>query len=108
LACSIFDYIVDDFDMVKNLNECTPLVKLIVEWCMDDNNINMLYKNNGVERYPDFKLYKMISRYVHKHTPDAQLERSEFNKYIVTNKHINKNEIIINIDILPCYSNLAE
>ena len=103
LACSIFDYVVDDFDMTKNLNECSPLVKLIVEWCIDDNGINVLYKNNGVERYPDFKLYKMIARYVHKHTPHAQLERKEFNKYLVTNKNIPKNELIVNIDDLPIY-----
>jgi hypothetical protein len=108
LACSIFDYVVDDFDMIKNItssqNTCSPLVKLIVEWCIDDNGINMLYKNNGIERYPDFKLYKMIARYVHKHTPHSQLERKEFNKYLVTNKTIPKNEFIINIDDLPVYT----
>lgn len=103
LACSIFDYVVDDFDITKNLNECSPLVKLIIEWCIDDNGINMLYKNNGIERYPDFKLYKMIARYVHKHTPQSQLERKEFSKYLVTNKNITKNEININIDDLPSY-----
>lgn len=106
LACSIFDYIVDDFDMIKNLNECSPIVKLIVEWCIDDNGINVLYKNNGVERYPDFKLYKMIARYVHNHTPQAQLERKEFSKYILSNKNnlkISQSEININIDELPSY-----
>ena len=103
LGCSIFDYVVDNFDTIKNLNECSPLVKLIVEWCIDDNGINVLYKNNGVERYPDFKLYKMISRCVHNHTPQAQLERKEFSKFLVLNKNIVKNEIIINIDELPCY-----
>ena len=103
LACSIFDYIVDDFDMIKNINECSSLVKLIVEWCIDDNGINVLYKNNGVERYPDFKLYKMIARYVHKHTPISQLERKEFSKFIIPNKSIPKTEQIINIDDLPCY-----
>ena len=104
LACSIFDYVIDDFDMVKNINDCSPLVKLIVEWCIDDNGINVLYKNNGVERYPDFKLYKMIARYVHKHTPVAQLERKEFSKFIITNKNIPKTEQITNIDELPSYS----
>ena len=108
LACSIFDYVVDDFDMIKNIssaqNVCSPLVKLIVDWCIDDNGINVLYKNNGAERYPDFKLYKMIARYVHKHTPQAQLERGEFNKYVVSHKSISKNEIIINIDELPVYT----
>ena len=103
LACSIFDYVVDDFEIVKNLNECSPLIKIIVEWCIDDNGINVLYKNNGVERYPDFKLYKMIARYVHKHTPLNQLERPEFSKFLVSNKNIGKNEIIINIDELPSY-----
>jgi len=103
LACSIFDYVIDDFSIIKNLNECSPLIKLIVEWCIDDNGINVLYKNNGVERYPDFKLYKMIARYVHNHTPQAQLERNEFKKFLVLSKNIVKNEIIINIDELPIY-----
>jgi hypothetical protein len=103
LACSIFDYVVDDFDMIKNINECSPLVKLIVEWCIDDNGINVLYKNNGIERYPDFKLYKMIARCVHNHTPIAQLERSEFNKFCILQKNIPKSEQVINIDALPSY-----
>ena len=103
LACSIFDYVVDDFDMIKNINECSSLVKLIVEWCIDDNGINVLYKNNGIERYPDFKLYKMIARCVHNHTPIAQLERSEFNKFSILHKNIPKSEQVINIDILPSY-----
>ena len=103
LACSIFDYIVDDFDMLKNMNECSPIVKLIVEWCIDDNGINVLYKNNGIERYPEFKLYKMISRCVHNHTPQAQLERKEFSKFLVSNKNVSKNEYVIDIDSLPSY-----
>jgi hypothetical protein len=103
LACSIFDYVIEDFDSIKNLNGCSPIMKLIVEWCIDDNGINVLYKNNGVERYPDFKLYKMIARYVHKHTPVAQLERKEFSKFLISNKNIPKSEQLINIDELPTY-----
>jgi hypothetical protein len=103
LACSIFDYVVDDFESINNINECSPLIKLIVDWCVDDNGINVLYKNNGVERYPDFKLYKMIARCVHKHTPIEQLERKEFSQFIVSNKNIGKTEYIINIDELPSY-----
>jgi hypothetical protein len=103
LACSIFDYVVDDIDDIKNLNECEPIVKLIVDWCVDDNGINVLYKNNGVERYPDFKLYKMIARCVHNHTPVAQLERPEFSKFAVQKTSLAKGEQIINIDDLPSY-----
>jgi len=103
LACSIFDYVVDDLELIKNLDTCSPIIKLIVEWCMDDNGINVLYKNNGAERYPDFKLYKMIARHVHRHTPNAQLDRPEFSNFIVSNKSVLKTEQIINIDDLPCY-----
>lgn len=101
LACSIFDYIIEDMDQISDFDECSPLVRLIVEWCLDDNGINILYKNNGQERYPDFKLYKMIARCVHNHTPQAQLERKEFDKYSVTT--VPKNENVINIDEIPCF-----
>ena len=103
LACSIFDYVVDDFTMIKNIEDCSPFVKLIIEWCIDDNGMNILYKNNGDERYPDFKLYKMITRCVHNHTPQSQLERNEFSKYLVSFKNIPKSESIINIDEFPSY-----
>jgi len=112
LACSIFDYVIDDVSDVKNIDTLEPIAKLINDWCIDDNGINVLYKNNGSERYPDFKLYKMIARCVHKHTPAAQLERPEFNKFVITKDAFEKNSIgknavgksdIINIDELPVY-----
>ena len=100
LGCSIFDYVVDDIQNVKHLEKTNPVVKLIVEWCLDDNGLNVLYKNNGDERYPDFKLYKMIARYVHNHTPHAQLERPEFKKYLTSKKNISKDISVVNIDNL--------
>lgn len=103
LACSIFDYIIDDMDNIKNINSCDPIVKLIVEWCTDDNGINVLYKNNGAERYPEFKLYKMIARCVHNHTPSAQLDRPEFSKYVILKNGVSKGDQIIDIDALPSY-----
>lgn len=103
LACSMFDYVIDDFEMLKNLNDCDPAIKLIVEWCVDDNGINVLYKNNGTERYPDFKLYKMIARCVHNHTPNAQLERPEFSKFSVSKNNVAKGETVMNIDEMPSY-----
>ena len=96
LACSIFDYVIEDMDEILDFEKCSPFVRLIVEWCLDDNGVNILYKNNGQERYPDFKLYKMIARGVHNHTPQSQLERNEFNKYSV--ETVPKNENIMNID----------
>jgi hypothetical protein len=68
---------------------------------MDDKGINMLYKNNGNERYPDFKLYKMIARCVHNHTPQNQLDRPEFKKFSQFEGIIS--EPIMDIDAIPSY-----
>ena len=98
LACSIFDYVIRDMREVKEKCETNPFVKIIVEWCLDDNGINVLYKNSGAERYPEFKLYKMISRHVHKHTPQAQLERKEFAKFAIQKQNIKRGESVMVID----------
>ena len=103
LACSIFDYVVDDMSEIKDLSVCSPIVRLIVEWCQDDKGSNVLYKQCGDDRYPDFKLYKMIARCVHKHTPQKQLERSEFKKYIIHKYKSEKNHVFMNIDKIPSY-----
>lgn len=98
LACSIFDYIIRDMRDVKEKCETNPFVRIIVEWCLDDNGINVLYKNSGAERYPEFKLYKMIARHVHKHTPQAQLERKEFAKFAIQKQNIKRGESVMVID----------
>ena len=104
LACSIFDYVIEDFEEMKDLSKIEdPIKRLIFEWCLDDKGINMLYKNNGVERYPEFKLYKMIARCVHYHTPQAQLERPEFDAFAKFNGEIKNTEDIIDIDKIPSY-----
>ena len=103
LACSLFDFFVEDLnDVEKECNE-DPLVKLIVEWVTDDKNRNILYKTNGEERYPDFKLYKMIARNVHNHIPQSQLKNPIFMQYETLHKKIKKGSKIINIDKLPSY-----
>ena len=83
LACSIFDFMVDDIKYVKKCAK-DPVKKIIIDWCLDDKGVNVLYKNDGTDRYPDFKLYKMIARFVHNHTPQAQFERPEFKAYEFT------------------------
>lgn len=99
LACSIFDYVIEDLSEIQNLDKCSAIQQLIVEWCLDDKGINVLYKMNGDDRYPDFKLYKMIARCVHNHTPQAQLEREEFKKYIYSKSDVPKD--MMNIDKIP-------
>ena len=102
LACSIFDYLIDDFEETKKSNISDPVKRLIINWCLDDKETNILYKNDGSDRYPDFKLYKMIARCVHKHTPQAQLERKEFKSFITSSMNVLLQEVI-NIDNIPSY-----
>ena len=99
LGCSLFDYFIDDLDDIKKLK--SPIKKVMIEWVFDDKNKNILYKNDGSERYPDFKLYKMIARIVHKHTPQNVLKKPVFEKYQIGKKKINNPEAIFNIDELP-------
>jgi hypothetical protein len=99
LGCSLFDYFIDDLDDIKKLK--SPIKKLMIEWVFDDKNKNILYKNDGSERYPDFKLYKMIARNVHKHTPQNVLKKPLFENYVIAKKKINNPEAIFNIDDLP-------
>lgn len=77
LGCSIYDFIIHDNDE----NRYDKLQKTIQRWCTDDNGKNMLYKKNGDDRYPNFKLYKMIARSVHAHTPDEQLKYDYFKQF---------------------------
>ena len=106
LACSIYDYLVvsqDESSESSESSDLDPVKELIIEWCLDDKGINMLYKNNGTDRYPDFKLYKMIARHVHKHIPQSQLERPEFKEFIY-NKNIDKSiDKIIDLDEIDIF-----
>ena len=103
LGCSIFDYFIDNMNDVAKVCKTNAVAKLIVDWVTDDQNRNILYKTNGEERYPDFKLYKMIARSVHKHTPQAQLLKPMFVDYEVPKKKIKPTNRVMNIDKLPCY-----
>ena len=77
LACSMVDMLPDD----------SAVYDLVEEWCNDDKHRNIMYKKNGEERYPDFKLYKMIARTVHNHVPELQLVKPIFTQYRTTEVH---------------------
>jgi hypothetical protein len=74
LSCSLYDLISNDYVDSRSL---------IDMWILDDFGKNVLYKRTGEERYPDFKLYKMISRTVHNHIPLKQLRHPVIAKYKV-------------------------
>jgi len=102
LGSSIYDFIIDDDDDEGDFDD---LQKTIARWCTDDNGKNVLYKKNGDERYPGFKLYKMIARGVHRHTPQEQLDYPYFSQYALTNKKAKKidMDLVFDIDTLPAY-----
>ena len=100
LGCSLYDFVIDDDDNPKFYDD---LQQLIHEWCLDDNKKNILYKQNGDERYPNFKLYKMIARSVHNQTPECQLSRNIFKQYIVPQSTEVQSHVHMNIDKMPEY-----
>ena len=95
LVAAFFDFIMNDI----NESSLDPLQETIARWCTDDNGKNVLYKKNGEERYPDFKLYKMIARTVHNHTPQSQLDFPYFSQFLCKTN----NKPTINIDSIPSY-----
>ena len=56
----------------------------------DDKGRNILYKNCGEERYPDFKLYKMIARNVHNHRPEQYVDHIVFKRFVSNRKKCKK------------------
>ena len=96
LGCSIFDFL-DDEESQKD-----ELFNIISEWCNDDDGNSVLYKKNGRERYAGFKLYRMIARTVHNHTPEDQLKLPYFKQFICST--IEPNNIIMNVDSYPILS----
>jgi len=101
LGCSLFDFFfTEPLEEVEKVVD--PIAQLINRWCQDDKGRNILYKKNGDERYPEFKLYKMIARHVHHCPPEKEIENTMFNKYISSGGKVKKKRVF-NIDKLPTY-----
>jgi hypothetical protein len=102
LGCSMYDFLVEDVaDEMRGLSE---IEQLIVKWCHDDKGRNIMYKSSGQERYPEFKLYKMIARSVHGHTPESVIRDRLFSCYIVGKKATKRCGTVIDVDAYPSYA----
>ena len=112
LGCALYDFVFDGLEedeIRSSRKKWTEIQKTIARWCMDDKGKNILYKSSGEERYPNFKLYKMIGRMVHDHTPEKQMGFSLFSQYDVAKKNEKKKKMLkpvdilckINIDVIP-------
>ena len=103
LGCSIYDFLIED----ESEDDMDTFQKTIYRWCCDDNGKNILYKRDGEERYPNFKLYKMIARTVHNHYPQAQLDYLFFSQFALSPKDVKKmgkNAVVMDIDGIPSYT----
>jgi hypothetical protein len=95
LGCSLHDFV------CRGKEPKTPLQKLIDSWCNDDLGKSVLYKPSGQERYPDFKLYKMIARTVNNLVPKDQLKLPWAKKYVAETACTVS---VMDIDALPIYA----
>ena len=93
LGCSLYDFTMD--------SESKELKSLVDSWCEDDYGKNILYKSSGEERYPGFKLYKMIARCVNNLVPKDILCRPIFAKYRLAD--LDDQTPLIDIDAMPTY-----
>jgi len=102
LGCSIYDFLIED----ETEADMDTFQKTVYRWCCDDNGKNILYKRDGEERYPNFKLYKMIARSVHNHCPQAQLDYPFFSQFALSAKEVKKvgkGTVVMDIDGIPSY-----
>lgn len=102
LGCSLLDFFMDELEESPK-SPTLAAKRIMMDWCMDDKGRNVLYKQDGEERYPNFKLYKMIARTVHNHLPLDELRKGYFERFVVSKKKINRGDKIMNIDNLPSY-----
>ena len=102
LGCSIYDFILEVEEEQSPDFEPDILQKTIIDWVTDDNGKNILYMKNGDERYPNFKLYKMIARTVHKKTPEDQLTNPLFASF-ETVESPPVGSLLIDINAIPSY-----
>lgn len=98
LGCSIYDFVFEDRKKIPPVEKMDAFQKMIHRWCLDDQGKNILYKKNGQERFPNFKLYKMIARSVHQHTPENQMP--DFSEFLYEGNP-NGTDPWINIDEIP-------
>ena len=82
LACCLYDHFVEDIFEAEEILKKNKIAKMVASWLIDDKDRNILYKTTGEERYPEFKLYKMIARTIHNAIPSTQLDNDLFKKYI--------------------------
>ena len=81
--------------------------KIILEWCKDDKQKNIVVDKYGNLRFDGFDLYEHIAKNVHNHIPLQQLDKPFFKQFLQMKNispNINDENIeIVNVDAIPCF-----
>ena len=81
--------------------------KIIMEWCKDDKQKNIVVDKYGDLRFDGFDLYEHIAKNVHNHIPLQQLEKPFFKQFLQMKNIIpntnDENIEIVNVDNIPCF-----
>lgn len=109
LGCSLYDNFEEEI-----LNDCSAnFIQTIKRWTTDNEGKNILYKNpkskNPKERFPGFKLYKMITRIISHLNPLDEIKKDLYSQFIIPKDEFETLQIpkehIIDIDALPKFYN---
>ena len=87
-------------DATSEEDPMDAICDIVEDWCMDDSNGHIMYKSSGEERYPGFKLYKMIARRVHNHVPSKQFKHDAFQWFKIQRNRIPPKAQVIDIDAM--------
>lgn len=103
LAISIFESIFPEIPIQKkdgailNPNDENPiketnsdLFNLLWSWLVDIEGKNILYDENGDERFPDFDLYVHIASKCRNCVPKEQIYKKPFRKFLINSMNIPK------------------
>jgi hypothetical protein len=77
----------------------SPVYNLIWEWLQDDDGKNILRTPEGMERYPDFELYRVLASRVHKAVPKKQIEKELFGVFKCDKKDIDESESVYTLHL---------
>lgn len=84
LACSLYEGLFSpEYD--ANDNE---LSKMLHRWLLDSRGKNILWNQNGDERFRGFLLYKHIARYCNKVVPKDELQNTLFQQFKTKDLHL--------------------